>query len=182
MSFLTDPVYAASRIGATYALRAGSSARIGFSWAGDPGPIYLTVSAGRIPSTLLRFDATRAMAFVPDSTYGAYETTEWITVTATSSSLPWIEDITLSYFYTVEATDQLGEHEEAIVPQRYHVIGFEGQIVGWVRAVPVAPGQPRPVIAPVVEGHTLHLDVAIAGETGDTTELAALLAAAIASE
>jgi hypothetical protein len=178
MSFLTDPVYAESRVGATYALRSGSSARMGFAWDGDPGPIYLTTSAGVIPSTLVQADPTREMAF---STEPAWETTEWITVTATSPTLDWIEDITLSYFYTVEARDLVAEHEDLIVPQRYHVIGFEGQIVGWVRAVPVAPGRPRPVIGPASEGHTLHLDVEITEEAADSAALAGLLAAAVAA-
>jgi hypothetical protein len=180
MSFLSDPVYAASRIGATYALGSGSSARMGFSWAGDPGPIYLTVTSESIPSTLLRADPTRELAFNTDPRYVDYDTTEWITVTATSSSLPWIEDITLSYFYTSEARDLIGELEKAIVPLRYHVIGFEGQLVGWVRAVPVAPGQPRPVIAPVVDGHLLHLDVEIAEAAEDTAALVRSLTAVIA--
>jgi hypothetical protein len=153
---------------------------MGLSWAGDPGPIYLTVTSEAIPSTLLRADPTRELAFNTDPRYVDYQTTEWITVTATSSSLPWIEDVTLSYFYTVEARDLIGEHEEAIVPLRYHVIGFEGQIVGWVRALPFAPGQPRPVIGPVVEGHVLHLDVEIAEEAEDTAALARSLATVIA--
>ena len=90
------------------------------------------------------------------------------------------ELVAVTVIHSVEARDLIGEHEEAIVPLRYHVIGFEGQIVGWVRAVPVAPGQPRPVIAPVVERHVLHLDVEIAEEAEDTAALAGLLAAVIA--
>jgi hypothetical protein len=58
---------------------------------------------------LLRADPTRELSFDSNPAYEGYETTEWITVTAGSDSLSWIDVITLSYFYTVDARDLIGE-------------------------------------------------------------------------
>lgn len=162
-----------------YAVQSGQSIRLGLTWPGDPGPIYLTTSSGTVPSTLVRQDAARDLA-----AYEGYAsaTTEWITVTATSP-WPWIEDIGISYLGTYQADDSriIEDHGDVIVPPRFHVIAQQGRAVGWVKVHPPLPGQPIPVIAPVSDGHTLHLDIEIDDADGDAAARAERLSDAIAA-
>ncbi len=145
-----------------FSVESGQTIRMGLTWAGDPGPVYLSVSAGIIPSTLTRGQSTRELSA---QTGYSYATTEWITVTATSS-LGWIDDIGLSYFATHDGADFIDLEHEIVVPQlRYHAIEADGRVVAWVKAEPAGPsappsaGRPIPVIGAAQSDHTLHLDL-----------------------
>jgi hypothetical protein len=165
-----------------YAMRSGTTVRMGLTWAGDPGPVFLTVSAGIIPSTLIREHPTRDLTA---HTGYAYVTTEWITVTATSSTYGWVEGIGLGYLGTYQSQDDhiIEAHHDLIQPPRFHVIAERGRAVAWVQNVPVVPGHPhpRPVIAPVGDDHTLHLDVEIE-DAPDSDARAELLSKAISDQ
>ena len=159
-----------------YAMRSGTTVRMGLTWAGTPGPVFLTVSAGTIPSTLVREHPTRDLIAHPGY---SYVTTEWITVTATST-YDWIEDIGLGYLGTYESQDdRIIEVEHDLVVPRFHVIAVRGRAVAWVRARPPVPGQPRPVIAAANDDHVLHLDVEIE-DVSDAEAKAQLLSDVIA--
>ena len=162
----------------TYSVQSGQTIRMGLTWAGDPGPVFLTVSAGIIPSTLVREHPTRDLG--ARAGY-AYITTEWITVTATST-YSWVEGIGVSYLGTYQAQDNriIEEHHDVVRPPRYHVVAVEGRAVAWVRAEPSAPGHPMPAIAPAHSQHTLHLDIEIDDDGADADRIAALLSSAVA--
>jgi hypothetical protein len=162
----------------SYSVNSGVTVKMGLVWGFDPGPIYLTASCETIPSYLEREHPTRELS-APKIWYD-YETTEWITVTATSST-GGVDGISLSYIATAAAEHNIDFiHETVHTAGAYHVVADEGRAVAWVRAVVPVAGAPVPVIAPSVEGHTLHLDVEIDGDESDSVALAELLGAAIA--
>jgi hypothetical protein len=150
----------------------GQTIRMGLTWPGDAGPVYLTAACLTQPSTLVRESSSRDVG--PGVEY-TYQTTEWITVTATSS-YELVNDIVLSYFGTHAADDIIGGSHDVVPRLKYHVIGVKGQLVGWHKVAPPLPGRPVPIIGPAREGHTLHTDVELDGEPDDPSELAQLLA------
>jgi hypothetical protein len=152
----------------------GQTIRMGLSWPGDAGPVYLTAASLTQPSTLVRENSSRDVG--PGLAPYRYQTTEWITVTATSS-YGLVNDIVLSYFGTYQADDIIGSDHEVVPILRYHVIAAIGQIVGWRKVMPPVPGRPVPIIGPARAGHTLHPDIEIDGAPDDPNELAQLLAA-----
>ena len=129
---------------------------------------------------MARDDAEREYSFT-DTIPTHDQTTEWITVTATTSE-GWVEDITLSYFGVVNAWDVTAVQDEPIV-LRYHVIiDPQSLVIGWVRGKPLHPGAPTPSIGPAQDGHVRHLGVEIdhpSDAAADT--VAALLAERILS-
>jgi hypothetical protein len=160
-----------------YAVMSGQSIRLGLTWAGDPGPVYLTTQCGTVPSTLVRAEPTREIGAREGY---AYITTEWITVTATSS-WEWLTDVGVSYLstYQADASRIIEDHGDIVEPPRFHVIAQNGRVVGWVRVRPPVPGHPDPVIAPAIKGHTLHLDIEIEAEGDDAQATADRLSRAI---
>jgi hypothetical protein len=153
-------------------LQSGQTIRMGLSWPGDAGPVYLTAASLTVPSTLVRESSSRDLN---PGTQDSYQTTEWITVTATSSS-GWVKDIVLSYFATYKANNIIGGDHEVVAPGwLYHVIAIEGRVLAWLRVKPPLPGQPVPLIMPARDGHTLHRDIAIDGDSDDPAATADLL-------
>jgi hypothetical protein len=158
---------------------------MGLTWAGDPGPVFLTTTGGTLPSTVIREHSTREFKNDPSTPY-AYETTEWITVTATGPD-GWVEEVGLSYLGTYQADDRrtIAIHDDVIpISLRYHVIAVDGRVLAWVRvpSAPRQPGQPAPVpaIGPVRAGHALHTDVALDVVEAEAEAIAQRLTAAIA--
>jgi hypothetical protein len=156
------PAYGSPVYGA-YSVRSGVTVRMGLIWAADPGPVYLTVSAGIIPSSLVREHPTRELS---TGSPAHYETTEWITVTATSST-GWVEDIGLSYFGTYDAEEIRGAQHHVVAQPSYHLVAAEGRVLALVRAAPLSAAAPRPILAAVTDGHTAHLDVRLGSEPTD---------------
>jgi hypothetical protein len=153
-------------------VQSGQTIRMGLTWPGDAGPVYLTAASLTVPSTLVRISSTRDLAH---GTQYSYQTTEWITVTATSTET-WIRDIVLSYLGTYRADNIIGREEEIVRPSwLYQVIAIEGRVVGWLKGKPPLPGQPVARIEPVHDGHTLHPDIALDGEGDDAAATADLL-------
>jgi hypothetical protein len=150
----------------------GQTIRMGLSWPGDAGPVYLTAASLTQPSTLVRESSSRDVG--PGVAPYRYQTTEWITVTATSS-YGLVNDIVLSYFGTHAADDIIAEAHEVVSVLRYHVIAVAGRVVGWRKVTPPVPGRPVPLIGPARDGHTLHSDIEIDGEPDDPNDLAQLL-------
>ncbi len=147
-----DPAYGWGTYGA-FSIQSGQTVRMGLTWAGDPGPVFLTTTGGTLPSTVIREHPTREFKHDPSDGY-AYETTEWITVTATGPDR-WVEEVGLSYLGTYQADDRrtIAIHDDVIpISLRYHVIAVDGRVLAWVRMPPAPqppqPPAPMPVIAP----------------------------------
>lgn len=172
---LGDPAYGWNNFGG-FTLLSGQTIRMGLMWPGDAGPVYLSASSLTIPTTLERGPSTREIKFGP-SPYNS-STTEWITVTATSTE-EWIKDILISYLATNAADDIIGGSHDIVLPAwRYHVIAAStGRLVGWLKVQPPLPGQPIPLIAAASDDHTLHTDVDLDDGSDDPRELAELLSA-----
>jgi hypothetical protein len=170
-----DPAYGWNNFGG-FTMQSGQTIRMGLMWPGDAGPVYLSASSLTIPTTLTRESSIREIKAGP-SPYNR-STTEWITVTATSTE-EWIEDILISYLGTNAADDIIGGSHGIVPPAwRYHVIaGPAGRLVGWLKVAPPLPGQPIPLIGAAHDDHTVHADVDLDDGSDDPRELAELLSA-----
>jgi hypothetical protein len=170
-----EPAYGWNNFGG-FTMMSGQTIRMGLMWPGDAGPVYLSASSLTIPTTLVRESSTREIKFGP-SPY-TRSTTEWITVTATSTE-ERIDDILISYLATNAADDIIGGSHDIVLPAwRYQVIAAsDGRLVGWLKSHPPRPGQPIPLIGAAHDDHTLHADVDLDEGSDDPRELAELLSA-----